>query len=163
MWTYERIRAIEKLCFGLTGSRLSYFHSSTIGLDRQETSRGTSATEVRVRIERHVKFTTRKQRVLTSTSEKRLEQLEKAARLLNIYGINDTSTSRYHCALGGKRQGIQTETFDAETEVTRGFHVEEETRRSDKIVGRTKNENALISPEKPSYTCHNHHERQHEH
>ena len=110
MWTYERIRAIEKLCFGLTGSRLSYFHSSTIGLDRQETSRGTSATEVRVRIERHVKFTTRKQRVLTSTSEKRLEQLEKAARLLNIYGINDTSTSRYHYALGGKRQGIRIET-----------------------------------------------------
>jgi hypothetical protein len=34
----------------------------------------------------------------------------RAARLLNIYGINDTSTSRYHCALGGKRQGIRIET-----------------------------------------------------
>ena len=59
--------------------------------------------------------------------------------------------------------GFCTKIFDAETEVTRGFHVEEETRRSDKIVGRTKNKNAFISPEKPSYTCHNHHERQHEH
>jgi len=53
MRIYERIWAIEKLCFGLTGSRLSHFHSSTVGVDRQQTSRGTSATEHRVRIGRH--------------------------------------------------------------------------------------------------------------
>ena len=42
-------------------------------------------------------------------------------------------------------------------EVSRGSHVEEETKRSDKIVGRTKNEDAdgrLYQPLKPSYICH---------
>ena len=56
--------------------------------------------------------------------------------------------------LGGSRQGIRTKTFDAETEATRGSHVEEEAKRSDEIVRKTKNENTITSPEKPSYTCH---------
>ena len=64
---------LKKLCFGLTGSRLSYFHSSTIGLDRQihhekaarphidfgETTRTTregSASAEHLRHQRHVHF-----------------------------------------------------------------------------------------------------------
>ena len=96
---YERIWAIEKLCFGLTGYRLSQFHSSTVGADRQQTSRGTSASEHRVRIGRH-------------------EQPQ-----------HDIVTTRHETtenALGGSYQGNRDEIFDAEPEVTRGSHVEEE-------------------------------------
>ena len=95
----QPIWAIEKLCFGLTGYRLSHFHSSTVGVDRQQTSRGTSATEHRVRIGRH-------------------EQLRH-----DIVTIRQDTTEN---VLGGTRQGIWTGIFDAETEVTQGSHVEEE-------------------------------------
>ena len=99
MRIYERIWTIGKLCFGLTGSRLSSFHSSTVGTDRQKTSRGTSATEHRIRTGRH-------------------EHLR-----------HDIVTTRHETtedALGGSYQGIRDEIFDAEPEVTQGSHVEEE-------------------------------------
>ena len=87
MRIYERIWAIEKLCFGLTGSRLSHFHSSTIGLDRQKTSRGISAKKDRVRTERH-------------------EQLR--------HDIITTCQETTEFAFGGTRQGTRTGNFDAE-------------------------------------------------
>ena len=99
MRIYERIRTIENLCFGLTGYRLSSFHSSTVGVDRQKTSRGTSATEHRIRTGRH-------------------EHLR-----------HDIVTTRHETtenALGGSYQGNRDEIFDAEPEVTQGSHVEEE-------------------------------------
>ena len=87
MRIYERIWAIEKLCFGLTGFRLSCFHLSTIGLDRQKTSRGFSATETRARIGRH-------------------EQLR--------HDIVTTRQETTEFAFGGTRQRIRTGNFDAE-------------------------------------------------
>ena len=99
MRIYERIRTIENICCGLTGYRLSSFHSSTVGVDRQETSRGTSATEHRIRTGRH-------------------EHLR-----------HDIVTTRHETtedALGGSYQGNRDEIFDAEPEVTQGSHVEEE-------------------------------------
>ena len=90
---------LKKLCFGLTGSRLSHFHSSTVGVDRQETSRGTSAIEHRVRIGRH-------------------EQLR--------HDIVTTRHETTEIALGGSYQGNRDEIFDAEPEVPQGSHVEEE-------------------------------------
>ena len=99
MRIYKRIRTIENICCGLTGFRLSSFHSSTVGVDRQETSRGTSATEHRIRTGRH-------------------EHLR-----------HDIVTTRHETtenALGGSYQGNRDEIFDAEPEVTRGSHVEEE-------------------------------------
>ena len=99
MRIYERIWTIEKLCFGLTGSRLSQFHSSTVGADRQQTSREASATEHRARIGRH-------------------GQLR--------HDIVTTRHETTEIALGGSYQGNRDEIFDAEPEVTRGSHVEEE-------------------------------------
>ena len=99
MRIYERIWTIEKLCFGLTRSRLSSFHSSTVGVDRQKTSRGTSATEYRVRTGRH-------------------EHLR--------HDIVTTRHETTEIALGGSYQGNRDEIFDAESEVTQGSHVEEE-------------------------------------
>ena len=99
MRIYERIWAIEKLCFGLTGSRLSQFHSSTVGADRQQTSREASATEHRARIGRH-------------------GQLR--------HDIITTRHETTEIALGGSYQGNRDEIFDAESEVTQGSHVEEE-------------------------------------
>ena len=99
MRIYERIWTIEKLCFGLTGSCLSKFHSSTVGADRQQTSREASATEHRARIGRH-------------------GQLR-----------HDIVTSRHETteiALGGSYQGNREKVFDAESEVSQGSHVEEE-------------------------------------
>ena len=90
---------LKKLCFRLTGSRLSSFHSSTIGLDRQKTSRGISASADRARTERH-------------------EQRR--------HGIVTTRQEKTEFALGGIRQGIRDKIFDAEPEVTQGSHVEEE-------------------------------------
>ena len=95
----ERIWTIEKLCFGLTGSRLSKFHSSTVGADRQQTSREASATEHRARIGRH-------------------GQLR--------HDIVTTRHETTEIALGGSYQGNRDEIFDAESEVTQGSHVEEE-------------------------------------
>ena len=99
MRIYERIRTIENLCFGLTGYRLSSFHSSTVGADRQKTSRGTSATEHRIRTGRH-------------------EHLR--------HDIVTTRHETTEIALGGSYQGNRDEIFDAESEVTQGSHVEEE-------------------------------------
>ena len=99
MRIYERIRTIENLCFGLTGYRLSSFHSSTVGVDRQETSRGTSATEHRIRTGRH-------------------EHLR--------HDIVTTRHETTEIALGGSYQGNRDKIFDAEPEVTQGSHVEEE-------------------------------------
>ena len=99
MRIYERIWTIEKLCFGLTGSRLSQFHSSTVGADRQQTSREASATEHRARIGRH-------------------GQLR--------HDIVTTRHETTEIALGGSYQGIREEIFDAESEVSQGSHVEEE-------------------------------------
>ena len=99
MRIYERIWTIEKLCFGLTGSRLSQFHSSTVGADRQQTSREASATEHRARIGRH-------------------GQLR--------HDIVTTRHETTEIALGGSYQGNRDEIFDAEPEVTQGSHVEEE-------------------------------------
>ena len=99
MRIHERIWAIEKLCFGLTGSRLSSFHSSTVGVDRQQTSREASATELRIRTGRH-------------------EHLR--------HDIVTTRHETTEIALGGSYQGIREEIFDAESEVTQGSHVEEE-------------------------------------
>ena len=99
MRIYERIQTIGKLCSGLTGSRHSHFHSSTVGTDRQQTSREASATEHRIRTGRH-------------------EHLR-----------HDIVTTRHETtedALGGSYQGNRDEIFDAEPEVTRGSHVEEE-------------------------------------
>ena len=95
----ERIWTIEKLCFGLTGARLSQFHSSTVGADRQQTSREASATEHRARIGRH-------------------GQLR--------HDIVTTRHETTEIALGGSYQGNRDEIFDAESEVTQGSHVEEE-------------------------------------
>ena len=53
MRIYERIQTIGKLCFGLTGSRHFQLHSSTVGADRQQTSREASATELQIRTGRH--------------------------------------------------------------------------------------------------------------
>ena len=100
----NKLGRLKKLCFGLTGFRLSSFHSSTIGLDRQKTSRGFSAFTDRARTERH-------------------EQLR--------YVIVTTRQEKTEFALGGIRQGIRDEIFDAEPEVTQGSHVEEEYSRSD--------------------------------
>ena len=99
MRIYERIRTIENLCFGLTGYRLSSFHSSTVGVDRQETSRGTSATEHQIRTGRH-------------------EHLR--------HDIVTTRHETTEIALGGSYQGNRDKIFDAESEVTQGSHVEEE-------------------------------------
>ena len=99
MRIYERIWTIEKLCFGLTGSRLSQFHSSTVGADRQQTSREASATEHRARIGRH-------------------GQLR--------HDIVTTRHETTEIALGGSYQGIREEIFDAESEVSQGSHGEEE-------------------------------------
>ena len=99
MRIYKRIQTIEKLCFGLTGSRHFQLHSSTVGADRQQTSRETSATEYRVRIGRH-------------------EQLR--------HDIVKTRHETTEIALGGSYQGNRDEIFDAEPEVTQGSHVEEE-------------------------------------
>ena len=95
----ERIRTIEKLCFGLTGSRLSKFHSSTVGADRQQTSREASATENQAGIGRH-------------------GQLR--------HDIITTRHETTEIALGGSYQGNRDEIFDVESEVTQGSHVEEE-------------------------------------
>ena len=99
MRIYERIWTIEKLCLGLTGSRLSQFHSSTVGADRQQTSREASATKHRARIGRH-------------------GQLR--------HDIVTTRHETTEIALGGSYQGNRDEIFDAESEVTQGSHVEEE-------------------------------------
>ena len=53
MWIFGRIQTIERLCFELTESRHSQLHSSTVGADRQPTSREDSATEHRIRTGRH--------------------------------------------------------------------------------------------------------------
>ena len=99
MRIYKRIRTIENICCGLTGFRLSSFHSSTVGVDRQETSRGTSATKRRIRTGRH-------------------EHLR--------HDIVTTRHETTEIALGGSYQGNRDEIFDAESEVTQGSHVEEE-------------------------------------
>ena len=99
MRIYKRIQTIEKLCFGLTGSRHSQFHSSTVGADRQQTSREASATEHRIRTGRH-------------------EHLR--------HDIVTTRHETTEIALGGSYQGNRDEIFDAEPEVTQGSHVEEE-------------------------------------
>ena len=99
MWIFGRIQTIERLCFELTESRHSQLHSSTVGADRQQTSRGDSATEHRIRTGRH-------------------EHLR-----------HDIVTTRHETtenALGGSYQGNRDEIIDAEPEVTRGSHVEEE-------------------------------------
>ena len=99
MRIYERIWTIGKLCFGSTGSRLSQFHSSTVGADRQQTSREASATEHRARIGRHGQL---RQDIVTARHE------------------------TTEIALGGSYQGNRDGIFDAESEVTQGSHVEEE-------------------------------------
>ena len=53
MWIFGRIQTIERLCLELTDFRLSQLHSSTVGADRQQTSREKSATEHRIRTGRH--------------------------------------------------------------------------------------------------------------
>ena len=99
MWIFGRIQTIERLCFELTESRHSQLHSSTVGADRQQTSREASATEHRARIGRH-------------------GQLR--------YDIITTRHETTDIALGGSYQGNRDEIFDAESEVTQGSHVEEE-------------------------------------
>ena len=99
MWIFGRIQTIERICCELTESRHSQLHSSTVGADRQQTSRGASATEHRIRTGRH-------------------EHLR-----------HDIVTTRHETtenALGGSYQGNRDEIFDAEPEVTQGSHVEEE-------------------------------------
>ena len=99
MWIFGRIQTIERLCLELTEYRHSQLHSSTVGADRQQTSRETSATEHRIRTGRH-------------------EHLR-----------HDIVTTRHETtenALGGSYQGNRDEIFDAEPEVTQGSHVEEE-------------------------------------
>ena len=81
---------------------------------------------------------------------------EKVSAFIGPCGIYDTSITPQKRHDTSKRDGnhrwekitngLWTKSFDAETELTRGSHVEEEAKRSDKIVGRTKNENAFISP-----------------
>ena len=98
-WIFVRIQTIERLCCELTESRHSQLHSSTVGADRQQTSRETSETEHRIRTGRH-------------------EHLR-----------HDIVTTRHETtenALGGSYQGNRDEIFDAESEVTQGSHVEEE-------------------------------------
>ena len=99
MWIFGRIQTIERLCFGLTEQRHSQLHSSTVGADRQQTSRETSETEHRVRTGRH-------------------EHLR--------HDIVTTRHETTEIALGGSYQGIREEIFDAESEVSQGSHVEEE-------------------------------------
>ena len=99
MWIFGRIQTIGRLCFELTESRHSQLHSSTVGADRQQTSRGASATEHRIRTGRH-------------------EHLR--------HDIVTTRHETTEIALGGSYQGNRDEIFDAELEVTQGSHVEEE-------------------------------------
>ena len=99
MWIFGRIQTIERLCLELTDFRLSQLHSSTVGADRQQTSREKSATEHRIRTGRH-------------------EHLR--------HDIVTTRHETTEIALGGSYQGNRDEIFDAEPEVTRGSHVEEE-------------------------------------
>ena len=99
MWIFGRIQTIERLCFELTESRHSQLHSSTVGADRQQTSREDSATEHRIRTGRH-------------------EHLR--------HDIVTTRHEKTENALGGSYQGNRDEIFDAEPEVTQGSHVEEE-------------------------------------
>ena len=90
---------LKKLCFGLTGSRHFQLHSSTVGADRQQTSREASATELQIGTGRH-------------------EHLR-----------HDIVTTRHETtenALGGSYQGNRDEIFDAEPEVAQGSHVEED-------------------------------------
>ena len=104
MWIFGRIQTIERICCELTESRHSQLHSSTVGADRQPTSREDSATEHRIRTGRH-------------------EHLR-----------HDIVTTRHETtedALGGSFQGNRDEIFGAEPEVTQGSHVEEEHLRSD--------------------------------
>ena len=99
MWIFGLIQTIEKLCLELTESRHSQLHSSTVGADRQRTSREDSAAEHQIRTGRH--------------------------KLLR----HDIVTTRHETtenALGGSYQGNRDEIFDAEPEVTQGSHVEEE-------------------------------------
>ena len=99
MWIFGLIQTIEKLCLELTESRHSQLHSSTVGADRQRTSREDSAAEHQIRTGRH--------------------------KLLR----HDIITTRHvttEIALGGSYQGIREEIFDAESEVSQGSHVEEE-------------------------------------
>ena len=80
-------------------ARRSSNSSSTIGLDRQNSYEKGSASADQVRLQRHDYFDmTPSQHVKNAMED----------------------------ALGGRRQGIRTETFDAEMEVTRGSHVKEE-------------------------------------
>ena len=53
MWIFGLIQTIEKLCLELTESRHSQLHSSTVGADRQRTSREDSAAEHQIRTGRH--------------------------------------------------------------------------------------------------------------
>ena len=99
MWIFGRSKKIEILCFELTESRHSQLHSSTIGADRQKTSREASATEHRIRTGRH-------------------EHLR--------HDIVTTRHETTEIALGGSYQGIREEIFDAESEASQGSHVEEE-------------------------------------
>ena len=81
---------------------------------------------------------------------------EKVSAFTGPCGIYDTSITPQKRHDTSKRDGnhrwekitngFWTKSFDAETELTRGSHVEEEAKRSDKTVGRTKNENDFTSP-----------------
>ena len=99
MRIYKRIQTIGRFCFEVTGSRHFQLHSSTVGADRQQTSREASATEHRIRTGRH-------------------EHLR--------HDIVTTRHETTEIALGGSYQGNRDEIFDAEPEVTQGSHVEEE-------------------------------------